>query len=149
MAMRKAVALALAAMLLPPTGARADGGDLYKSHCSVCHQTGGVGVAGVYPRLAGRAPKIAATADGRTVMISAALYGMAGKLEVDGKSLMGVMPGFSQMSDADLADLLTYVSALGGKAPKSFTAAEISTVRAGPRLTSSQINAMARALPIK
>ena len=34
-------------------------------------------------------------------MISAALYGMSGRLQVDGQPVVGLMPAFGQLSDAD------------------------------------------------
>lgn len=142
---RSAAVLAAAFAILAPGVAAADGALLYKRHCSVCHQANGAGMAGVYPRLTGRAPDLARKPDGRKVMIAAGLYGMAGKLDVDGKPIMGVMPGFSQLSDADLAELLTYVAAMGGKPAPAFKPAEVAAVRAAGRLTPTAVNAMARA----
>ena len=56
------------------------------------------------------------------------------------------MPGFAKLSDADLAQVLTYVARLDGKAPPAFPAAEIAKVRAEPPLTPSQVNALAKDL---
>ncbi|WP_293458677.1 cytochrome c [Phenylobacterium sp.] len=153
--MRRRVAAALAAGVLGlPASAAADGAKTYAAQCSVCHQVGGVGQAGVYPRLAGRAPEMAKTPAGRKLMIAAALFGMAGKLEVDGQSLMGVMPGFaSKMTDAEIAEVLTYVAGLGakagGKSAAAFTAQEVAEARAGPKLSPTAVNALARGVVVK
>lgn len=141
--------LAGVALVISAPSARAEGADLYKRHCSVCHQAGGAGLAGVYPRLTGRAPKIAASPEGRRMMIATGLYGMAGRLEVDGKTIMGVMPGFAQLSDQDLAEVLSYVATFGGKPAKAFTPAEVAAVRAGGRMSPAQTNALARAVSDK
>lgn len=138
-----------AAFLILPAAAMADGAKTYQQRCSVCHQAGGVGREGVYPRLAGRAPEMARKPTGRKLMTSAVLWGMAGKLEVDGKPLMGVMPGFSQLSDAELAEVLTYVAGLGGKPAAAFTAQELAGVRAAGRLTPMAVNALAKTAPTK
>ncbi|MET0271722.1 MAG: cytochrome c [Phenylobacterium sp.] len=127
----------------------ADGAKTYQRHCSVCHQAGGVGREGVYPRLAGRAPDMARKPAGRKLMASAVLWGMAGKLVVDGKPLMGVMPGFTQLSDADLAEVLTYVAGLGGKPAPAFTTQEVAGVRAAGRLAPMAVNALAKTVPAK
>jgi mono/diheme cytochrome c family protein len=75
---------------------------------------------------------------GRAYVISAALFGTQGQINVDGASFSGAMPAWSQLSDADLAAVLNYVShawnndkALpAGFAP--FAASEIGAVRAKP-----------------
>ena len=50
----------LAAALLAATPAFADGAAVFDANCAFCHQGGGVGVPGQFPRLAGRAGAIAA-----------------------------------------------------------------------------------------
>ncbi len=134
-----------AALLLAPSGGHAETPPpLYDNHCSVCHQAGGVGAPGAYPRLTGRAGAIAGVPEGRKAMVSAALYGVAGVLKVDGQSVIGVMPGFAQFKDAEIAEVLTYVSHLGGMNPKPFTAAEVAEVRLGDALTPNQVNGLLR-----
>ena len=116
---------------------------LYDANCSVCHQAGGMGMEGTYPRLSGRTGAIATLPQGRRAMISAVLYGMAGSLTVDGHKIVGVMPSFPQLSNAEVAQVLTYVSHLSGGHPKSFTAAEVANFR-NPPLTSTDTNGLAK-----
>jgi len=116
---------------------------IYDQNCSVCHQTGGMGMAGTYPRLSGRAGAIAGLPQGRRVMISAVLYGMAGSLTVDGSRIVGVMPAFAQLSDGEIAQVLTYVATLGGGQAKPFTPAEVAAFRHTP-LTSADTNGLAK-----
>lgn len=109
----------------------AAGAKVFETNCQVCHQAGGVGVSGAFPRLAGRVPVIAASPDGRKFLAKLVLNGMSGSVTVDGQRIMGVMPGFGQFSDADAAAALTYVSTLdaGKKPPKAFTPADIAAAR--------------------
>lgn len=108
----------------------AAGAKVFETNCQVCHQAGGVGVTGAFPRLAGRVSVIASSPDGRKFLSKLVLNGMSGSVTVDGQRIMGVMPGFGQFSDADAAAVLTYVSSLDAKKPpKGFTPAEITAAR--------------------
>lgn len=117
---------------------------IYDQNCSVCHQAGGVGIAGSFPRLSQRVTRMAAVPVGRRLVMAAVLFGMAGRLQVDGQSIIGVMPAFVQLSDAHIADLLNYLAALGGQPFKKFAAQEIARIRAQPALTPVDVNALAR-----
>jgi mono/diheme cytochrome c family protein len=121
--------------------AHADTGQqLFDNNCAVCHQAGGVGVAGQFPRLAGRANIIAASTAGRAYLVQLLLNGMSGSVTVDGSRIMGVMPSFTQLSDADAASILTYVSHLNTPSktkPVPFTAHEVASLRKAPRLSAS------------
>jgi len=132
-----------AAVPAAPAAWAADGGAaLFDSHCAVCHQAGGVGVAGVFPRLSGRAPAIAASPAGRQFLSAVVLNGMSGKVSVDDKPIVGVMPGFDTLSDADLATILTYVSHLGAPAKvAAFKGSDIASARGGPKPSPSAMAA--------
>jgi mono/diheme cytochrome c family protein len=134
----------LAGVLLALASLGTQANPLYDQNCSVCHQAAGAGVPGSFPKLAGRAGKLAALPAGRKLLISAVLYGMSGKLQVEQQTIMGVMPPLSQLSDADIASILSYVSGLDHGSARAFTAAEVGTVRAQPPLTSAEVNALAR-----
>jgi mono/diheme cytochrome c family protein len=138
------LAVGAATSLLPAIAdaAPASGGArLFEANCQVCHQAQGVGVGGQYPRLKGRAPAIAATPAGRAFLSQLVLSGMSGTVSVDGQRIIGIMPGFAQLPDADLAAVLTYVSSLGPdkKAPAPFKPAEIAAARAAARPSPNQM----------
>jgi len=124
----------LAAGLLAVTAdaAAADGAALFDTHCAFCHQAGGVGVPGQFPRLAGRVGAIAAKAEGRKFLPRILLNGMSGRITVDGEQILGIMPALDSLSDDDIAAVLTYVSGLD-HAPVTFSADEIKTARAQPK----------------
>lgn len=119
----------LAALAAP---ASADPKAAFVARCAMCHQANGEGLAGQFPKLSGRAAAIAQTPEGRRYMARVVLGGMAGKIEVEGVPLNGVMPGMASMSDAEIAEILSHVVTLGkpAKPAKPFKAAEIAAARA-------------------
>ena len=124
----------LAAGLLAATmgGAKADGAAVFDGNCAFCHQAGGVGVPGQFPRLAGRAGAIAAKPEGRKFLTQILLNGISGRITVDGEQILGIMPAFDGLPDDDIAAVLTYVAGLD-HAPVAFTADEIKKARAQPK----------------
>jgi mono/diheme cytochrome c family protein len=94
----------MAAAILAATagGADADGAAVFDNSCAFCHQAGGVGVPGQFPRLAGRVGAIAAKPE-----------------------------GFDSLSDDDMAAVLSYLTGLD-HAAVPFTADEIKAARAQP-----------------
>ena len=119
---------------------------VFDTNCSMCHQLGAAGVPGQFPRLAGRAGKIAATAAGRTYLERVVLSGMIGSITIDGTPIVGgVMPSFASLSDQDLADALDYIISLddSGKLQwkgAALTAADIAKARADKPLSPAQVH---------
>ena len=119
---------------------------VFDTNCSMCHQLGAVGVAGQFPRLAGRAGRIAATPAGRSYLEHVVLYGMMGTITVDHTQIVGgVMPSFSALSNEDLAAALNYVASLDAAGKLHWegpvvTAAQIAKVRAGKVWSPMQVH---------
>jgi mono/diheme cytochrome c family protein len=131
-----AAATALMAAALPAqaqTGAgSADAGSrIYAANCAACHQVGGTGMASAFPPLAGHVPDLLKPADGRSYVGKVLLFGLEGEISVNGSNHAGTMPAWQTLSDADIADVLNYVSSAwdnGKSLPagfKPFTADEI------------------------
>ena len=99
-----AIALAAGASV-----ARADGHNIFISNCAVCHQPDGKGAPSVYPPLAGSVGKYVALKEGRAYVIDVVSFGMGGKINSAGDSFEGDMPPWPQLSNQDVADVLTYV----------------------------------------
>ncbi|MGA7540311.1 MAG: cytochrome c [Steroidobacteraceae bacterium] len=124
----------------------ADHSAVFNANCSMCHQLGAAGVPGQFPRLAGRASKIATTATGRNYLERVVLFGMIGSITVDGARIVGgVMPSFASLSDQDLADALDYVVSLdeSGKPHWKgavFKPADIARARAGKALSPTEVH---------
>jgi mono/diheme cytochrome c family protein len=142
-------AILVAAMLAATMGtAVADGAQVYDTNCAFCHQAGGVGVPGQFPRLAGRVGAIASNPEGKAFLSKVLLNGMSGRIMADGEPVLGIMPSFDSLSDDDISAVLTYLSGMDHK-PVTFTAREIGEVRAQPKLPPSEIMAQRAALSDK
>ncbi len=131
---------AATALLLGSAHAAAAPKTVYLARCSMCHQANGEGLAGQFPRLAGRAAAIAQKPEGRNYLARVVLHGMYGSISVDGQSITGLMPSMVAMTDAEIADALNHAITLGkpAKAATPFKAAEIALVRAQGKVSSSQ-----------
>ena len=124
--------------------ARADGRGVFISNCAVCHQPDGKGAPSVYPPLADSVGRYVALKDGRAYLIDVVSFGMGGKIESGGDSFEGDMPPWPQLSNQDVADVITYV--LTGLNPKllpadfkPISADEVKSERA-KQLTAAAIN---------
>ncbi|MGD0491220.1 MAG: cytochrome c [Steroidobacteraceae bacterium] len=83
-----------------------DGAAIFSARCAACHQATGAGLPGVFPPLAG-----SNWVNGHdTTVIQIVLHGVQGSLTVNGGKYNGTMPTFgAQLSDADIAAVLSYV----------------------------------------
>ncbi|MFO1248715.1 MAG: cytochrome c [Alphaproteobacteria bacterium] len=140
--------LVLAAALMSATPAFADGAAVFDANCAFCHQGGGVGVPGQFPRLAGRAGAIASKPQGRAFLPKVVLNGISGRITVDGEQILGIMPALDTLSDEDIAAVLTYITGLDHK-PVNYTAAEIKAARAQPKIAPTALAAQHTALAAK
>ncbi len=117
-----------------PAGA-ADGAALFSTHCTACHQPGGVGVPGLAPPLAGTLGERLKIA-GRGYLPRVVTHGMTGPITVNGQRYTGSMPSFAaQMDDEALAAVLNHVvtSFNGDSLPEGhqpFSPAELAEARA-------------------
>jgi nitrite reductase (NO-forming) len=81
------------------------GQELFAGTCSVCHQANGAGLPGVFPPLA-KSDFLAADIKRATGIV---LHGLNGKLTVNGQEYNSVMPPMNQLTDDEIANILTYV----------------------------------------
>lgn len=102
------------------------GATTFKQVCATCHQAKGQGVPGTYPPLAGSA--LAQNADA-TKPIRIVLHGFQGQIERNGKSYNGVMAAWSQLSDQEIAEVLTHVRSSWGNSAGPVTPDEVKAVR--------------------
>ncbi|WP_317204487.1 cytochrome c [Janthinobacterium sp.] len=100
----------LSTLVAAPGGA-ADGAQVFAARCAACHQATGKGLPGVFPPLAG-ASWVEGDPD---TALQIVLHGMTGPVEVLGVTYNGAMPAFAeQLSDAELAAVLTHVRGAWG-----------------------------------
>ncbi|MCP1727406.1 mono/diheme cytochrome c family protein [Natronospira proteinivora] len=83
---------------------------LYEANCMACHGGDGQGREGDFPPLAGHVPEMLDRDGGRTYLIDVLVHGVAGETVIQGVSYNGFMPGFDQLSDEQLAELLNYLA---------------------------------------
>lgn len=116
-----------------------DGAALFSQNCAMCHQSAGAGLAGQFPRLAGRVGPISAKPAGRAYLVDVLTYGMVGQVTVDGQPIIGVMPPFASLPDEQVAAVLGYLQSLGGAPKDAFTAAEVTAGRAKDKKSGSDV----------
>ncbi len=106
----------------------AAGKQLFTGTCSVCHQANGEGLANVFPPLA-KSDYLAA--DPKRA-VSVVLHGLHGKVTVNGKEYDSVMPPMNQLTDDEVANILTYVLNSWDNPGGQISKEEVAKVRAEP-----------------
>ena len=77
---------------------------LFAGTCSTCHSANGAGMPGVFPPLA-KSDYLASPKNA----IDAVLHGLSGPVKVNGQDYNSVMPPMNQLTDDEVANILTYV----------------------------------------
>jgi mono/diheme cytochrome c family protein len=104
-----------------------DGASVFSSRCAACHQATGEGLPGAFPPLAG-SEFVVGDAE-RAVRI--VLRGLSGPVMVKGLAFNNAMPAWAyQLSDAEIAAVLTYVRTSFGNAAPAVTADVVAAQRA-------------------
>jgi nitrite reductase (NO-forming) len=101
------------------------GQQLFEGTCSVCHQSNGRGLDGVFPPLA---KSDFLNADPKRA-VNVVLHGLSGKITVNGTPYDSVMPPMTQLDDAGVANIVTYVLNSWDNAGGQISAADVAAVR--------------------
>jgi len=113
-----------------------DGKTIFTTKCAACHQATGLG-GGPYPPLAGNAD---VTASNTSNLILTVLNGRSGPIQVNGKTFSGAMPAWKdQLSDDDIAAVLTYVRSTWTNSAAAVAAAQVASARNPTALSGAQI----------
>lgn len=113
----------------PAQSAAADqppGQRLYARHCLSCHQADGRGVPRMQPPIVG---SNWVKGDTRALALFVMTGGFDSATRKD-SAVGNVMPPFRQLSDPDLAEILTYIRAKFGDGATAVTAEEVAAARA-------------------
>ncbi len=133
----------------PPAGAapaaaaaKVDGATVFADQCAACHQPKGEGVAGQFPPLAHNADLYLA----RDFPLRVVLFGLKGKIAVNGQTFDGEMPPLDVLSDAQIAAAVAYVRGAWGNAalrPKTMPPVDATAVAAlrGKKLSPEHVHA--------
>lgn len=106
--------MAVAAVLLLAGCSPKSPKSLYGNNCGICHH-GGDGMPGSVPPLVRRIDKIAATPEGRHYLADVLMHGVSGRIMANGQPYNAEMPPFRYLKDEDVASILTWLSARGGR----------------------------------
>jgi len=99
---------------------------VYGTYCLACHQADGSGVPRMNPPLI----KTSWVLGSKTVLVEQVLKGSANKVEIDGEKFLGAMPPQPQLTDQQIADVLTFVRNSFGNKASIVTPAEVKAIRA-------------------
>ncbi|MDW8260578.1 MAG: cytochrome D1 domain-containing protein [Gammaproteobacteria bacterium] len=107
----------------------------YAVACASCHQADGKGLPNAFPPLAASDY----LKGDRNRAIRAVLHGLQGKIVVNNKTYESVMPPMPQLSNDEIANILTFVYNSWGNPGGVVTAAQVNAVRTGkqPRVTAA------------
>lgn len=109
-----------------------DGAQIYQ-RCQTCHQATGEGIPGTYPPLAGSEFANAANVE---IPIRIVMNGISGPITVKGQQFSGLMPPYGvgiEMSNEEIAAVLTYVRSSWGNKSSAVTPDDVAKVKATPR----------------
>ncbi|HMP93261.1 MAG TPA: cytochrome c [Phnomibacter sp.] len=129
----KKITLIVAALLLTVAGflqttkpsRMEEGKKVYESACQACHQPGGVGVPGAFPPLT----KNDWVEGDKKRLINVILKGLNDPIKVNGEEYTMPMPAQPNLTDVQIADVLTYIRASFGNKASAISAAEVKALR--------------------
>ena len=101
------------------------GEQVYGNNCSSCHQQNGEGLAGVFPPLKGNTVVLN---EDPTEHILTILKGVSGK-KIDGIDYASPMPGFSSLSDEEVAAVVNHERSQWGNNAKIISQNDVAKLR--------------------
>jgi mono/diheme cytochrome c family protein len=103
------------------------GKQVYVQVCLACHMATAAGVEGMNPPLI----KTKFVLGDKPALVKIVLNGMKGDIDIDGDTYHGVMAPHSELTDQQIADVLTYVRNSFGNKASVVTPTQVKTIRAG------------------
>jgi mono/diheme cytochrome c family protein len=98
---------------------------VYKKECLSCHQEDGDGVPRMFPTLVKTQWVLGKKAD----LIQIVMRGSTGQVEIEGETYHNVMAPHNNLTDRQIADVLTYVRNSFGNKAIAVNAAEVKSIR--------------------
>ena len=112
-----------------PVDPKVVGKRLYSQNCVVCHQANGQGVAGQFPPLAGSEWVNGSDKHGENHLVLLMLHGHQGPMQVMGNNYNNAMPQWKQLSDDQIASILTYIRSDWGNKGDAVSPAYVAQLR--------------------
>lgn len=101
------------------------GKKVYDNTCLACHQVNGSGVPGMNPPL----KKTKWVIGDKKTLINVVLKGMDEEIVVGDETYSNVMPAFANLSDQEIADVLTYIRNSFGNKASQINEADVKKLR--------------------
>jgi mono/diheme cytochrome c family protein len=111
------------------------GKQVYLQQCLACHQADAGGVEGMNPSLI----KAKFVLGDKAALVKIVLNGLSG-VEIDGDSYNGVMAPHADLTDLQIADVLTYIRKNFGNKASAITPAQVKAIRAANKPANSAGN---------
>jgi len=102
------------------------GKTIYETNCQACHQPNGMGVPRLNPPLA----KTQYVVGDKARLIQIVAKGLNETIIIDDEEYANPMPAFPQLTDQQVADVLTYVRNSFGNKATAITTAQVKVERA-------------------
>jgi mono/diheme cytochrome c family protein len=102
------------------------GKQVYLEQCLACHQADAGGVQSMNPPLI----KTKWVLGDKTTLVQVVLKGMTGEVDINGDTYHNVMAPHNDLTDQQIADVLTYVRNSFGNKASAVRAAEVKAIRA-------------------
>ena len=99
---------------------------LYTTNCGACHQAEGEGMPGLFPALAASEWVV----EDPETPIRVLICGIQGDIDVGGASFSGVMPALANLTDAQIAMIVTHIRTSWGNDAGEVDEATVAAVRA-------------------
>ncbi|PRD47531.1 c-type cytochrome [Sphingobacterium haloxyli] len=98
-----------------------NGQKLYVTHCQSCHGSKGEGLGMLYPPLT----DTTYLKENRGMLPRIIKSGMNGLIKINGKDYEGNMPGNPELTNVDIAYILTYITTTFGNSTDTYTQEEV------------------------
>lgn len=102
------------------------GKKVYTKECLSCHQVNGNGVQRMNPPLI----KTKYVLGDKKTLITVVVKGLTDPVEIDGDTYENVMPAHPNLTDQEIADVLTYVRNSFGNKASAISLADVKSVKA-------------------
>lgn len=98
---------------------------IYLENCLACHQANGSGV----PRMAPPLKNVSYVIGDKAKLINIVLKGFDEEVEIEGEYYSNPMPGFPQLTDVEVANVLTYIRSNFGNNAEPILPREVAVER--------------------